>query len=226
MCKVSNPNELFPNRERFPVIMDGDTGYGNEMNVRRTVSTYARLGAAGVMIEDQQQPKRCGHARGKSVIPFDRAVSRIKAACEARDELGDIVIIARTDARAEHGLEAALDRARAFRAAGADMTFVEAPRSLEELEKVGRDVESGPFRMANMLLHGHTPALRSAELQAMGFSLAAYPFDLLVSSISAMNQALEMLRLEDRSISKSQVDELWDVAGFNRYYEAERRYSS
>jgi len=202
------------------------------MNVRRTVATFARIGAAGIMIEDQQQPKRCGHAKGKSVIPFDRAVSRIRAACDARDELGGgrengIVIIARTDARAEHGLEEALKRARAFREAGADVTFVEAPRSLEELERVGRDEGSGPYKMANMLLHGHTPNLGSGKLQEMGFALAAYPFDLMVSSIAAMNDTLKRLKArdDDRDYAKSQVEELWDVAGFNRYYEMEKRYS-
>jgi len=178
------------------------------------------------MIEDQQQPKRCGHAKGKSVIPFDRAVSRIRAACDARDELeSEIVIIARTDARVEFGLEGALERARAFRSAGADITFVEAPQSMEELAIVGNDKESGPYKMANMLLHGHTPNVSSADLHKMGFTLAAYPFDLLVASISAMKQALQNLEAETRSIDKKQVDELWEVAGFNKYYQAEKKYA-
>jgi len=222
---VSRPNELYSENNYFPIIVDGDTGYGNEMNVRRTVSTFARIGTAAIMIEDQVQPKRCGHARGKTVIPFDAAVSRIKAACDARDELGDIVIIARTDARAEHGLDEALKRARAFRSAGADITFVEAPRSIQELETIGKDAESGPYRMVNLLLHGQTPALPANQLQEMGFKLAAYPFDLMVSSIAAMTDALKNLDKEERRLySKDQVDQLWEVAGFNRYYARERKY--
>lgn len=225
LLPVSNENELRSDNKHFPVILDGDTGYGNEINVRRTVSTFSRMGAAGVMIEDQEQPKRCGHARGKSVIPFERAVSRIKAACDARNELGDIVIIARTDARAELGLEEALKRARAFKAAGADVTFIEAPLNLNELEIIAKDSETG-HKMANLLLHGKTPAVPSTVLKEMGFSLAAYPFDLMVSSISAMVTTLENLKeKEERNIEKAQVDQLWEVAGFNRYYELEKRYN-
>ena len=179
------------------------------------------------MIEDQQQPKRCGHARGKTVVPFENAVSRVQAACDARKDSGsDIVIIARTDARAEHGLEEALKRARAFHRAGADLTFIEAPRSMQELEIIGKDTECGPYKMANMLLHGHTPNVPSEQLSEMGFKLAAYPFDLLVASISAMNATLQDLKLEKRTIEKKQVDALWDVAGFNKYYDVERKYSS
>lgn len=221
---MSNPHELYPDNDYFPIIVDGDTGYGNEVNARRTVAALARVGAAGIMIEDQLQPKRCGHARGKSVVPFNEAVSRVKAACESRKDLGkDIVIIARTDARAQHGLDEAIKRAIAFTEAGADLTFVEAPQSMDELAEIGRQTKTG-YKMANMLLFGKTPAVSSLELSRIGFNLAAYPFDVLTASISAMNRALADLQEERRPMSKRDVDELWDVAGFHRYYELEKRY--
>lgn len=226
--KVSNPNELFPDNNYFPIIVDGDTGYGNDLNAKRTVASYARLGAAGIMIEDQLQPKRCGHAKGKSVVSFVEAVSRVKAASNARRDLGkDIVLIARTDARGTHNLEEAIRRARAFVEVGADVTFVEAPTSLDELKEIGGDEKSGKYKMANMLLYGKTPLLPSKELQQMGFALAAYPFDVITASIAAMTRALEELHHgERRSYTKSQVDALWNVAGFPRYYEQEERYKS
>jgi 2-methylisocitrate lyase-like PEP mutase family enzyme len=207
--------------------MDADTGYGNEMNAKRTIATYARMGLAGVMIEDQKQPKRCGHAKGKQVVDREEAISRVKAACDVRAELGlDIVIIARTDARALLGLEEALERASAFRSVGADVTFVEAPQSEEELKEVGRDEKSGPWKMANMLLFGKTPNFPANTLHNWGFTLAAYPFDLLAASIAAMEHGLKELALERRAVTdKAQVEGLWDVAGFNRYYEAERKYA-
>src|SRR5262245_26600048 len=120
----------------IPVIGDGDTGYGNPMNVRRTVAGYARAGFACVMIEDQLAPKRCGHTRGKQVVGRGAALARIRAAVDARDEGAAILVMARTDARATHGLDEALWRARAFADAGADLLFVEAPRDAREMERV------------------------------------------------------------------------------------------
>lgn len=211
----------------FPIIVDADTGYGNEVNVRRTIRQYAQIGCAGIMIEDQVAPKRCGHAqKGKSVVPMEEACNRIRAACEARHELGlDIVIIARTDAREQHGLEHALQRAQAFHALGADVTFVEAPKSVEELERIAQTPQCG-YRMVNLLLHGKTPNLPSQKLLEMGFHLAAYPFDLLVASIQGMQDALQRLGEDDkaRDYTKDQVDELWKVVGFPKYYRMEDRY--
>ncbi|MDH5556702.1 MAG: isocitrate lyase/PEP mutase family protein, partial [Alphaproteobacteria bacterium] len=133
----------------IPVIGDGDTGYGNAVNVKRTVRGYAQAGFAAVMIEDQQWPKRCGHTKGKAVVEFDEAVARIKAAADARDEGAGIMILARTDARGTHGMDEALRRAEAFKKAGADMLFVEAPESEEEMRLICREIPG--WHLANMV---------------------------------------------------------------------------
>ena len=145
--------------EPIPCIADGDTGYGNSVNVKRTVFGYARAGMAGIMIEDQVAPKRCGHVAGKSVIPFDEAVSRVKAACDARDEYESQfgegtgpLILARTDALKTDGFEAGIERCLAFQEAGCDMTFLEAPESIEQMQEYCRRVK-GP-KLANMLEQG------------------------------------------------------------------------
>ena len=175
----------------IPVLADGDTGYGNAVNVKRTVREYARAGAAAVMIEDQVWPKRCGHTRGKQVVDLDEAVMRIRAACDARDEGADILILARTDARATHGFDEALRRMRAFEEAGADLLFLEGPRSIEEMEAFCRAV-SRPT-VANMVEGGDTPLLPPVELEAIGYRIVAWPLTLLSAAVRAMERALEAL---------------------------------
>ncbi|CAM9327744.1 unnamed protein product, partial [Choristocarpus tenellus] len=133
----------------IPCIGDGDTGYGNAINVKRTVKGYAQVGMAGIMIEDQVSPKRCGHTRGKTVVGRDEACSRVQAAVDSREEGADILIMARTDARAGLGMEEALERCRDFRKIGADITFLEAPQSIEEMHRFCNEVD-GP-KLANML---------------------------------------------------------------------------
>ena len=175
----------------IPVIGDGDTGYGNALNVKRTVREYAAAGFAAVMIEDQVMPKRCGHTRGKQVVGRDEAIMRIRAACDARDAGADIMILARTDARATHGLDEALARARAFTAAGADLLFVEAPVDEGEMARVCR--EAPGRHLANMLPGGTTPVLPPERLRALGFAMAAYPLLLLSAVIGAMQRTLQAL---------------------------------
>ncbi len=175
----------------IPVLADGDTGYGNAVNVKRTVREYARAGAAAVMIEDQVWPKRCGHTRGKQVVAFEEAVARIRAACDAREEGADILILARTDARATHGMEEALRRIRAFAEVGADILFLEGPRTIEEMEAFCR--ASDRPTLANMVEGGDTPLLPPAELEAIGYRIAAYPLTLLSAAVRAMEQALDAL---------------------------------
>jgi len=175
----------------IPVLADGDTGYGNAVNVKRTVREYARMGAAAVMIEDQVWPKRCGHTRGKQVVDFEEAVMRIRAACDARDEGTDILILARTDARATHGFKEALRRMRAFEEAGADLLFLEGPQSIEEMEAFCRAV-SKPT-VANMVEGGDTPLLPPVELEAIGYRIVAWPLTLLSAAVRAMERALEAL---------------------------------
>ena len=207
----------------LPVLGDGDTGYGNAMNVKRTVRGYAKAGFAAIMLEDQVWPKRCGHTRGKQVVSRAEAVSRIQAAVDARAEGADILILARTDARATHGLEEALARARAFAAAGADLLFVEAPHSEEEMHRIC--TEAPGVHLANMLENGVTPLLPPAHLQAIGYRLVAYPLTLLSSAVRAMQGALAALRRERHPAELVlDFDELRRLVGFDAYDAEAARY--
>eukprot|EP00937_MAST-01D_sp_MAST-1D-sp2_P000028 g28.t1 len=209
----------------LPVIGDGDNGYGNAVNVKHTVRRYARAGAACIMIEDQVQPKRCGHTRGKGVVSRAEAVARVRAAADARDEGADILVMARTDARGTHGIDEAIARCVEFRAAGADVTFLEAPLSEAEMERYCREV-SGP-KMANMIEGGKTPVLPLSRLQAMGFNIAVYPITLLSAAIKAMDAALQLLRQEKPADPLlCEFEHVKDVVGFNKYYEEEERYKA
>jgi len=207
---------------RVPMIGDGDTGFGSAQNVKRTVQGYARAGFACVMLEDQVAPKRCGHADGKSVVGRDEALMRIRAAVDARDAGEDILIMARTDARACVGLEEAIARCRAFRELGADITFLEAPRSEEEMREYCRQVE-GP-KMANIIEGGKTPELPLEALDAMGYRIALYPLTLLNVSIRAMREALHSLRGGHRPAQAMDFDALKRAVGFPEYYAEEARY--
>ncbi|CAN0052651.1 unnamed protein product [Ascophyllum nodosum] len=208
---------------RIPCIGDGDTGYGNAVNVRRTVKGYAQVGMAGIMIEDQVAPKRCGHVRGKSVVGREEAYSRVRAACDARDEGTDIIVLARTDARGALGLEEALERCREFRRIGADITFLEAPQSKEEMQRYCQEVD-GP-KLANMLEFGDTPILLPAQLQEMGYKIAAYPLSLLSASIKAMNSALARLKTEEPLDDLLEgFEEVKRVVGFMDYDDTSAKY--
>ncbi len=180
----------------IPVIGDGDTGYGNAVNAKRTVRGYARAGFACVMIEDQLAPKRCGHTRGKAVVPRGEALARIRAAIDAREEARgeghDILVMARTDARATDGLDEALARGCAFAELGADVVFVEAPRDESELARVAGEIPAPT--MVNLVEDGDTPLLPPDRLAALGFKIAAYPLTLLHASVYAMQEALAGLR--------------------------------
>jgi 2-methylisocitrate lyase-like PEP mutase family enzyme len=208
---------------RVPVIGDGDTGYGNALNVKRTVRGYAQAGFAGVMIEDQVAPKRCGHTEGKSVVDRDEALRRIRAAVDARDEGSDIVIVARTDARATHGLDEALGRARAFAELGADVVFVEALTSREEMTKACDAIDK-PM-LANMLEGGKTPILPPAELEAVGYRLAAYPLTLLNVAVRAMQGALASLARGETPPDLLSFAELRRSVGFDDYDAEAARYA-
>lgn len=207
----------------IPVLGDGDTGYGNEINVRRTVQGYARAGFACVMIEDQQQPKRCGHLAGKEVVGRKAALSRIRAAVEARNEGADILIMARTDARATHGLDEALWRCDAFVNAGVDIVFLEAPQSVAEMRAFCEQIP-GP-KMANMVEGGLTPIVPPAELAAMGYSIAAYPLTLLGVAVQAMQKALADLQAGVHHGDLMDFENLKRVVGLDEYQRLEKRYA-
>ena len=210
---------------RIPLIGDGDTGYGNALNVQRTVVEYARAGAAAVMIEDQVSPKKCGHTRGKQVIAREEARMKIRAAVDARRD-ADILILARTDARAVHGFDEAVDRCRDFETEGADIIFLEAPENELEMRRFCQAMRK-PC-MANMVPGGKTPILPPQELQSIGYKLALYPVVLMSSAIAAMQAALAALRPESKKAFPPSVSfaELQQVVGFPDYWERETRYKA
>lgn len=206
------------------VIGDGDTGYGNPLNVHRTVRDYARAGAAGIMIEDQVSPKKCGHTVGKQVVPKAEARMRIRAAVDAaHGGFTDILILARTDARAVNGFDDAMERCAMFAEEGADMLFLEAPTSVAEMEAFCAAFDK-PC-LANMVAGGHTPILPSAELERIGFRLAAYPLIAFSAAIEAILRSLDSIRA-GRLDEQPQVsfETLKEIVGFNDYYKAEERY--
>jgi 2-methylisocitrate lyase-like PEP mutase family enzyme len=177
----------------IPILADGDTGFGNAINARRTVQLLERAGANAIMLEDQTYPKRCGHFEGKDVIPRDEMVSKLKAAVDARVD-PDLMILARTDARAVEGFEAALDRARAYREAGADFLFVEAPLTKEELLAIPREVPG--IHLCNMVIGGKTPLLTQKELAAGGYAVICYANAALQASTLAMQRVLTHLHAQ------------------------------
>ena len=210
---------------KLPVIGDGDTGYGNALNVQRTVIEYARAGAAAVMIEDQVSPKRCGHTRGKQVVSRDEARMKIRAAVDAKRD-ADILILARTDARAVHGFDEALNRCRDFEAEGADIIFLEAPENESEMRSFCEAIRKPS--MANMVAGGKTPVLLPHQLQDIGYKLALYPVMLMSSAIAAMQAALAALRSGAPADFPPSVTfaELQQIVGFPDYWERETRYAA
>lgn len=172
MAEVADHVALLADRVPVPLIVDADTGYGNALNVQRTVRAFERAGAAALQLEDQTFPKRCGHLDGKGVIPAAEMVGKIRAAVDARDRA---LIIARTDAAAIEGLDAALDRARLYAEAGADVLFVEAPRTEGDLAAVAAGLGSTLPLLANMVEGGKTPVLPAPRLEEIGFSLVIFP---------------------------------------------------
>jgi 2-methylisocitrate lyase-like PEP mutase family enzyme len=200
----------------LPIIGDADTGYGNSLNVRRTVEGYARAGFAAAMIEDQVAPKRCGHTPGKEVVDREVAYQRIRAAVDVRERGTDILIMARTDARAGHGLAEAIERCRAFADLGADILFLEAPESEAEMEELCRELPMLP-KMANLVEDGDTPMLPPAQLEEIGFQIAAYPLTLLSSAARGMQLALEALAAGTPAPSRLSFGELQALVGFPEY---------
>lgn len=208
----------------IPLIADGDTGYGNALNTFRTVRSYARNGVAAIQLEDQHAPKKCGHTPGKVLVPTAEMVGKLRAAADARAEQ-DIVVIARTDARAVEGFDAALERALAYQEAGADVIFFEAPESEEEMAEVGRRI-SAPL-LANLVEGGKTPFVSKARLEALGFKIAIYPVTLLLTAAKAMQAQLEAMRAEGFDPAGEQItfQDLQQIVGFPEYWDAEKKYA-
>ncbi len=164
--------KVFTSIAKTPMIADGDTGYGGLLNVEHTVRGYEGAGAAGIQIEDQEFPKKCGHTPMRRVIPLEDMLKKIKVAVAARDS-EDFLIVARTDARTGHGLDEAIRRGEAFAKAGADIVFVESPESVEEMEKIGASIDA--MLLVNVVEGGSTPVLPAADYQSIGYNIAIYP---------------------------------------------------
>jgi 2-methylisocitrate lyase-like PEP mutase family enzyme len=210
----------------LPVIADADTGFGNELNVVRTVREYAAAGVAALHIEDQEFPKRCGHLDRKLLIGADAFVSKVRAAAENRPD-AELVLIARTDARAVHGFEEAVERANRALEAGADVAFVEAPQTLEELAEVPRRVE-GPC-LLNIVAAGRTPDVGLAEAAEMGYKLAIVPVLLLAAVLAAGDAALAGLAATGRhpdGVPVIGVEELFRRAGAASWDDVRSRYGA
>ncbi|MCI0526680.1 MAG: isocitrate lyase/phosphoenolpyruvate mutase family protein [Nitrospira sp.] len=210
----------------IPVIADGDTGFGNVINVRRTVQEYEWAGAQAIQIEDQEIPKKCGHTAGKRLIDAREMALKVQAAINARRR-DDFLIIARTDAITVTGIEDAIRRGKLYEEAGADVIFVESPTTLEELKRAG-----GSFKvptMANMVEGGKTPLVSNEELHTFGFKLVAYPVTLLLASITAMKQVLAVLKEKGTTQSlvgkMTSFQELDELIGFPEVRAWEARYS-
>lgn len=209
----------------IPVIVDGDTGYGNAMNVYRTVSGFARAGCAGVLIEDQLSPKRCGHTPGKDVVSREEAFDRIQAAVDASREDTDIVIMGRTDANHTHGLSEAIHRGQRYHELGAEIIFVEAPKSIDEMRTLCREVPG--CKLANIVEGGLTPDLPMSGLEEIGYQMAVYPLTLLAASMEAIKLALDHIKTDSRQdAGLMDFSELRNRIGFDEYYEASSRYET
>ena len=194
----------------LPLFADGDTGYGNTTNVARTVRAYERAGVAALFIEDQELPKRCGHMEGKRVIPAADMVAKLKAALDARID-ADLILCARTDARAVHGLDDAIERCQLYREAGADLLFVDAPVSVEELRRVCSEIDGPCF--ANLVEGGKTPILSARQLEAMGFAAVTWPVSASYAIARAVADVYAAL-LRDGTTNAVR-DRMLDFAAFN-----------
>jgi len=226
MSEVIERARQVVNSVKIPVIADADTGYGNALNVVRTVREFERAGVAAIHIEDQVTPKRCGHLEGKEVISLDEMENKIRAALEARSDT-DFVIIARTDSRAIHGLDDAIQRGKAFAQHGADAVFIEAAESEAELETIAKSIRDVPL-MVNMFKGGKTPLLPASRLEQMGYRIAIFPSDTQRAAIYAMKEALAVLKsdgstaaIDDRLTTFKERDR---IVGLAEWEKLEGRY--
>ena len=212
---------------RTPLIADADTGFGGLLNVRHTVRGYEAAGVAAIQIEDQEFPKKCGHAPGRRVVPLDDMLRKIEVAVEARDS-DDFLVIARTDSRGSLGLDEAIRRGRAFSKAGADVVFIEAPESREEFERIGQEVDA-PL-LANMVEGGFSPLLPARTLARLGFAIAIYPGTGFLAAAKTLEDVYEHLRTNGSSIDLGtgsfSIGEMHELMGFEEVWEFEKRWSA
>jgi carboxyvinyl-carboxyphosphonate phosphorylmutase len=209
----------------LPVISDADTGYGNAVGVMRTVREFEQAGVAGIHIEDQAWPKKCGHVAGKKVISLDEMVGKIHAAVDARTD-PDFVIIARTDSRAVFGIEEAIRRGNAYSEAGADVVFVDGPQSVQELERIPKEIHA--TAMVNMSEGGVTPILSANELEQLGYKIVIYPSTTLLAATKTMQSVLEVLKTQGTTepffADMVMLSDFHKLIGFPEVYDLEEKY--
>ena len=211
MSEVADTISMISDRVRADLVVDADTGYGNALNVGRTIRLFERAGARAIQLEDQAFPKRCGHLDNKSLIPSDEMVGKIKAALDARRSR-ETLVIARTDAVAVEGFDRAVARAVSYRDAGADILFIEAPKTRAELQRIPPAVGNVPL-MANMVEGGKTPPLNAAELEAIGFSLVIFPGAIVRVLARAADEFYATLAA--KGTSESFQDRMYDFTALN-----------
>ena len=208
-----------------PVIVDADTGYGNALTVDKLVRELETAGASGIFLEDQKWPKRCGHMKGKEVIPKDEYAEKLQAALDARSDK-DFIIVARTDARATEGLDKAIERGLFYKKIGADAIFIEAPKTIQEMQKIGNSINA-PL-VANMIEGGATPISSKSKLHSMGFKIILYPLSVLFSNTFATFQTLKELKKFGitKKSKKSMVDfdQFNEIVELSKYTKLEKRY--
>ena len=212
---------------RTPLIADADTGFGGLLNVRHTVRGYEAAGVAAIQIEDQEFPKKCGHAPGRRVVPLDDMLRKVEVAVDARDS-DDFLVIARTDSRSALGLDEAIRRGRAFAKAGADVVFIEAPESEEEFERIGREIDA-PL-LANMVEGGFSPVLPAQTLSRLGFAIAIYPGTGFLATAKTLEGVYGHLKSHGSSIDldsgRLSIGEMHELMGFGEIWEFEKRWSA
>lgn len=210
----------------IPLVADIDTGYGNPLNVIRTVTEVVRMGVAGIILEDQEWPKKCGHFEGKRVIPMEEHVEKIRAAAYARGDSG-LIIIGRTDARAPLGLDEAIRRGRSYFEAGADVVFIEAPQSLDDLKEIAKSFPDAPL-FANMIEGGKTPFLSAKELEVLGFKIVVFPLSGLFSATKAIESCFRYLKEHGTTVGFSDMlsfKEFEKIVDVPEYRELEKRFA-
>jgi len=228
-----NAGETLENAKRIinsvniPILVDIDTGYGNPLNVWKIVKDLVRIGAKGIFLEDQVWPKRCGHMAGKTVIPKEDYILKLQAAIDAREN-NEFIIVARTDSLAQFGVEEAIERGKEYKRIGADVIFIEAPKTIDEMELISKEIKA-PL-LANMIEEGITPNLTADELRKMGFRMVVFPLSALYSATFAIKQTLQTLKktgttkeLKNKMIT---FQEFNDLVNLSAYHKLEKKYSS
>lgn len=227
-----NAGETLENARRIincvniPILVDIDTGYGNSLNVWKIVKDLERIGAKGIFLEDQVWPKRCGHMMGKAVIPKEEYILKLQAAIDARED-DEFIIVARTDSLAQFGIEEALQRGKEYKKIGADVIFIEAPKTIDQMELIAKEINA-PL-LANMIEEGVTPNLTANELRRMGYKMVVFPLSALYSSTFAIKQTLQTLKktgttkeLKNKMITFQEFNDLVNLSNYNKL---EKKYS-